>query len=211
MKRILLFGLLGGLLATGSGCGLMQAIFYYRPCVTRGDCTTGYGYDGSTGEGCVDGCDSCRGPTPAGIGPPRRAWYRDPYDDPSWDPCGDPCWDPCGECCCGRPWHRGPLSCMFALFVRGSWWGPSCGERYWGDFYGDPPDCWDSCDCYGNYDGMGTHPAACRESRQFNRYSGENFDYGMSEGRARLISQTDRAVSESPTLATQPRRAPKQQ
>ena len=75
---------------------------------------------------------------------------------PSCDSCGDscgcdPCADPCGDGCCGRCWYRGPLSCLFALFTRGCWCGPNCGERYWGDFYSDPPDCEDPCDCHGNY------------------------------------------------------------
>jgi hypothetical protein len=43
------------------------------------------------------------------------------------------------------------------LFTPNSWCGPSCGERYWGDFYSDPPDCWDPCDHCGNYTGGGCH------------------------------------------------------
>ena len=41
MKRIMLFGLLAGVLAATSGCGLFQSIFCYRPCTMRGDCGGG--------------------------------------------------------------------------------------------------------------------------------------------------------------------------
>jgi hypothetical protein len=52
------------------------------------------------------------------------------------------------------------LSCVFALIMRGcgwgsTWCGGNCGERYWGDFYNDPPDCCDPCDCHGNFTGGG--------------------------------------------------------
>jgi hypothetical protein len=78
------------------------------------------------------GCDSCGG------------------NSCGCDSCGG---NSCGDGCCGRCWYRGPLSCFFAFFSRGYWCGPNCGERYWGDFYGDPPDCEDPCDCHGNYTG----------------------------------------------------------
>ena len=43
MKRFILLSLLGGLLATNAGCGLLQAVFCCRPCAPRGDCTAAYG------------------------------------------------------------------------------------------------------------------------------------------------------------------------
>jgi len=52
------------------------------------------------------------------------------------------------------------LSCLFDILAHRSWCGPSCGERYWGDFYSDPPDIWDPCDCYGNYTGRGCQNCA---------------------------------------------------
>jgi len=58
--------------------------------------------------------------------------------------------DSCCEPCCPAP---GPLSWLFRILANRSWCGPSCGERYWGDFYSDPPDIWDPCDCGGNYTG----------------------------------------------------------
>jgi hypothetical protein len=38
------------------------------------------------------------------------------------------------------------------------WCGPSCGECYWSEWFNDPPDCCDPCDCYGNYAGPKYHP-----------------------------------------------------
>ena len=131
MKRILLFGLLGGLLSIGSGCGLMQAVFCYRPCVDRGDCVSG-----CCGATCGDDCDDCGpawGPAPA----PRRAIANDcgvTRDRPvrSWNCYQEPGMDPCGECCQEHCWHRGPLSCVFALFARETWCGPTCGRTILG-------------------------------------------------------------------------------
>jgi hypothetical protein len=231
VKRIILCGLLGGMLMTSTGCGLLQAVFCYRPCVSRGDCGPAM-----AGGECDDGCGPTCGPTRRPIrGPacaPRRAQAcadcGETCDAPCARPCrrsacrtcgscgescGDPCADPCGNGCYGRPWHRGPLSCVFAWLTSGTWWGcSSCGERYWGDFYSDPPDCWDPCDDYGNYTGGG----GCRNCG--NR-SGAPIDYGrsstsggrvddgmpMTEGN--IISQNDRAVGPAPSPASQPHRA----
>ena len=75
-----------------------------------------------------------------------------PYRRPGVRSC-----DPCGEICrpmtCHDKTFCGPLTPIFALFTRDSWRGSGCGERYWGDFYGDPPDCSDPCDRCGNYTG----------------------------------------------------------
>jgi hypothetical protein len=57
------------------------------------------------------------------------------------------------------------LSLLAALLLAGSgcrccrgWHGNdycdcSCGECYWSEWFNDPPDCQDPCDCYGNYAG----------------------------------------------------------
>lgn len=164
VKRLILFGLLGGLLATNTGCGLFQAIFCYRPCSLRNGCGPAYACDD-----CDDGCGPTCGPV---VRRPVRAMrnscgcatcgraYRTAACSScgscdSCDSCGDPCGDPCGDACYGRPWHRGPLSCAFAWLFSGFGCCSGCGERYWGDFYSDGPDCWDPCDCYGNYAGGG--------------------------------------------------------
>ncbi len=213
MKRILLFGLLGGMLTAGSGCGLMQSIFYYRPCAMRGDCT-------SCDSGGAE-CDECNGPswgpTRAPVLAPRRAVVREEYGRPVRGPACDSCEEPCHESC-GHCWHRGPLSCFFALFFQGCWSGPCCGERYWGDFYSDPPDCWDPCDCYGNYNGAECRAGNCRQERRVSKHGGEYMDYGMSEGPGgaegdtQIISETDglASPSPSPTPAAKPHKAVKQ-
>ena len=36
-----------------------------------------------------------------------------------------------------------------------TWCGCGCGERYWGDWCGDPPDCCEPCDRCGNWTGPG--------------------------------------------------------
>lgn len=164
MKRILLFSLFAGVMAASTGCGLFQSIFCYRPYVSNVGCET------ACGEGCDDGCEPACGPMrrpvrAAGYVSPRRAVLADCGDEcdaPCATPCRrancrtcDPCSDPCGTGTYARPWHRGPLSCLFALFSPCTWCGPTCGQRYWGDFYSDPPDCHDPCDGYGNYSGGG--------------------------------------------------------
>jgi hypothetical protein len=232
VKRFILFGLLATMLIVGTGCGLGQAIFGYRPCMMRGDCDCGV-----CGAGCEDDCGPVYGPRGRAVrGPvaPRRAWMTDDCGDdcgvacgrpcrPSvarrCAPCGDPCWDPCGDCCYGRCWHRGPLSCVFALLMGDCWWGRTCGERYWGDFYSDPPDCWDPCDCYGNYTGN-FGKTSCRGcNRRPGRYYTDGYaegyiDEGMDVGsmpvsEGKIISQSDRAVSPAPAPVAQPHRAVK--
>lgn len=49
--------------------------------------------------------------------------------------------------------HRGPLSWVFGLLGIGGCAHGGCGEMYWGDFHGDPPDVCDPCDQFGNYAG----------------------------------------------------------
>ena len=223
MKRILLSSLVAGMLASSTGCGLLQSVFCYRPCVSQGDCGPGYCGSGCD-EGCGPACASMRRPVRAPMRIPPRAMARancdvgcgiecgrpcrGPYCGscvPCGDPCGDPCCDPCGSGCYGRCWHRGPLSCLFALLTRGCWWGSGCGcseERYWGDFYSDPPDCWDPCDCYGNYTGGGC--ADCGGG--YGGFSGYT-DGGIASSGGQIISQTDRAVTSVPKMATVPHRA----
>ena len=234
VKRLILCGLLGGLLATTTGCGLFQAIFCYRPCVMRGDCDAAF-----AGASCEEDCDPTCGPMQRPVrglayAPRRARAYADcdvgcdvecgrPCRRPNCrncSPCGDPCADPCGECCYGRCWHRGPLSCVFALFMRGCWWGPSCGERYWGDFYSDSPDCWDPCDGYGNYTGGG-NGGRCRSCGGgydsgmggFDGYSrgpvGGRVDDGVPVPKENIVSQTDRVVGPAPKPASQPHKAAK--
>ena len=158
------FRFVGGVMAANTGCGLFQAIFCYRPCATRGDCGPGLrrrGLRRRLRAACGPIRRPVRGPACAAACAGLRRLRRRLRCR-----CGRPCrranlprLRPVRRSVCGpvrqwllRPcWHRGPLSCLFALFLPCSWCGPSCGERYWGDFYSDPPDCWDPCDGYGNY------------------------------------------------------------
>ncbi len=223
MKRLILFGLLGGMLAASSGCGLCQSIFYYRPCAGCRDCA---------GGGCGDCCDEGCGPACGARCPvrpfacaPRCARTCGDCDAGCETDCGpacrapcgrccnsgcnsccDPCGDACGDGCCERCWHRGPLSCFFALFTPCCWCGPGCGERYWGDFYSDPPDCWDPCDCHGNYTGGGCHQGGgqCRNCGGGHVDQGNVGDVVSGE---KMISQTDQVVGASPGAAQQPHKA----
>ncbi len=224
MKRLLLSGLLGGLLATNTGCGLLQAVFCYRPCMARGGCAS------CNSDDCDGGCGPVyqrpmRGPLvrharaynecePACGRPSRGVGCQ------TCETC-DPCADPCGQGSYGRCWHRGPLSCVFGLLMNGCWLGgcSGCGERYWGDFYSDPPDCWDPCDGYGNYSGGG----GCQSCGQGGVSGGcqscghranadvfdDDFQGSVQNGRERIISQNDREVVPAPTPAGQPHKAVK--
>jgi hypothetical protein len=216
VKRLILFGLLGGLLATNTGCGLLQAVFCYRPCVARGNCMPDG--IGDCGDACgpmnrpVHGMkracitDDC-GPT---CGRPCRATRCQSCID-SCDSCNscDPCADPCGSGCYGRPWHRGPLSCVFALFMPCTWCGGNCGERYWGDFYSDPPDCWDPCDCYGNYSGgSSSECSTCGGGNASGgcRNCGNPVGGGMTVDEGNVVSRSSRTGGSVSRTAYQPRR-----
>ena len=226
MKRFILFGLLGGLLATNAGCGLLQAIFCCHPCGPRGDCVAGYG-----GDCCDEGCGPRCGPAARCGGPPRCARGCADGDmgcgggcgapcrggcGRSCGPCDDPCADPCGNGCYGRCWYRGPLSCVFALVMRGfgwgaTWCGPNCGERYWGDYYNDPPDCCDPCDCHGNYTGGGCrscgggyHGGYTGGPGGFEGYSrnsvGGRINDGLPAARDNIVSESERIIPNSTRL-----------
>ena len=93
-----------------------------------------------------------------------------------------------------------------------TWCGPSCGERYWGDFYSDPPDCWDPCDCHGNFTGGGCHSCRNGHGGGYSRDDmGDGYvDEGMPVSDGNVISQNDRVVGQTSNGATQPHRAMKQ-
>ncbi|MHB1037723.1 MAG: hypothetical protein ACYC35_24685 [Pirellulales bacterium] len=69
--------------------------------------------------------------------------------------CGSGCEADCGETCgpaCGARCGCGPVArhCGAGCTACGGW---GCGDRYWGDFYSDPPEVFDPCDNCGNYTG----------------------------------------------------------
>jgi hypothetical protein len=92
-------------------------------------------------------------------------------------PCGTAACEPCGTACgpgvssckflyghCGPPREpcivtgvRGVFA-AFGFHCCGCENG--CGEKYWGDWCSDPPDCWDPCDCHGNFVGGCSGPPA---------------------------------------------------
>jgi len=205
----MLFSLLGGMLLTNTGCGLLQAVFCYHPRGMRGVCDS---------PAMVCEGEECGG---AVCGPSCR-----PRCGTVCSSCGcNDCSGFCNPYCC-RPWHRGPLSCVFALLMPGCWCGSSCGERYWGDFYTDPPDCWDPCDCHGNYTGVYENPNAgygyptgtcphCGAARGTTTYSARNvtngtvINSGISTTEAPVVSRNERTVSPAPTPVAQPHRAAK--
>lgn len=125
IKRTVMLALMSTLLAASSGCGILHGVAY-QPLGPCGPMAGG----GACGQVCGEvGCGEM------GCG--------------EVDCCEPNCCEPC----------RGPyrpfagLACFVDLFRPVTWCGPVCGERYWGDFYGDPPQCWDPCDPCGNYVG----------------------------------------------------------
>ena len=109
------------------GAGLGNACGMTDACNSCGDCGS------SCGSSCDSCCDSCS------------------------EPCCNSCGSCCGECTCGCCGGPGILLHIFRLFHPNHWIGCGnncgCGEIYWGDFHGDPPDCCDPCDCRGNFTG----------------------------------------------------------
>jgi hypothetical protein len=148
-KRAIVLIVVSGLLAAACGCNVCRAILYdpFGPntlCDGR-RCGT---YAGPVIRGPV--CDEECGPGPIRAGLACRG--------PLVGPCGDGCCDDCGGPTCRHHCGiiRGPLTLVFALFGAGAYrCGPcgGCGERYWGDWYGDPPECCDPCDSWGNFTG----------------------------------------------------------
>lgn len=142
-----------GILVAASGCNVMHAVF----CDPFGTWTP---RDGRFCGTC--GCDEACGPIceePCGPGPFRGGYgVRSAIAGP-WV---EGCCEECGEVPCGRRCGiiRGPLSLVFSVLGAGDYrdcgFGEpcsGCGERYWGDWYSDPPDWIDPCDCRGNFTG----------------------------------------------------------
>jgi hypothetical protein len=219
-RQAILIGFAFSLLAT-SGCGVGHTLLY-EPFGPNSLCdTTNCGARGVASE-CDDACDAPRGRVV------RRAEVCHRVHGEACGACGDPCEEECvgrrGHC-----GHWGPLTWVFNLFRYRTFPCSGCGERYWGDWYGDPPDCNDPCDHYGNYTGRG------RPARGYDEPVVEQDDLAHGSGRKcrkcaereatrsvatprtasraappyapRMISQTDRVVksaegAQTPHLAT---------
>jgi hypothetical protein len=95
-------------------------------------------------------------------------------------------------------------------------WCPSCSkERYWSDFYNDPPDCEDPCDCYGNYKACkgcswGRKPRG-QKYREYNEVPQEETimegEEGTVTGDRVVPSNQQRTNKVQPTPANQPHKA----
>ncbi len=141
-RRIIFLSVVCGLLATG-GCRAVQKVLY-SPLGPGTMCSM---------EHCSD-CDAI--PSDAGCGgcgvcDDCAPVDRDSSCDSACGECGG-CRDACGcggPCCCCRV-----FGWIGELLDPEAWCGGSCGEIYWGDFHGDPPDCRDPCDGCGNFTGV---------------------------------------------------------
>jgi len=140
LQRLMLLGMVCGLMAAATGCGLcyntVGAPFGPGTICTTGNCG---------GHSCESSCGSSCGGS-----------------------CGD-CADPSAQC--------GPLTIVHKLLHPQKWNCGSCGERYWGDFHGDPPECCDPCDRCGNFTGAGSD--GCNSG---NGGGGYNMEYGGGSG-----------------------------
>lgn len=175
-KRILLLCLFCGLLGISAGCQV--ACWPY--CGTGGDPDLNWGPGSQTCDS-EPACGDCGGGGGGGCGGcgllarcrARRACVDDCGGGGDCGGCGPirgtACGDPCGSGCRQRP-IVGPLSWLGALFTHDSYWGNSCGRyRYWGDFYGDPPDINDPCDDCGNHTGRGCQSGDCQSGAVMRR------------------------------------------
>jgi hypothetical protein len=177
-KQAMVLVLLSAALAASCGCGVCRSVVY-------DPFGCGVGCDGRRcgpvcEEPCGPVCEEPCGPLRGRCGP--RGAIAGPCDEGCGE-CGMP------ACGCRCRFVRGPLSFVFALFTAGSYrgcWG-GCGERYWGDWYGDPPDCGDPCDCHGNFTGGGC--SSCR---------GGEASADMAVGRIGNPSYVDGVVTPQP-------------
>jgi len=216
IKHAVLICLAVGLVAAASGCGVCRTILYepfgpnslvdMRSCGVR------------AGDSECDGdCGMPRG-GPCGHRPCLARLNRaacEPCDDAACDdaPCDDAGYGRCGRC--GRCGHGGLLAWVFGLLRGSTYCDSGCGERYWGDWYGDPPDCHDPCDQCGNYIGRGRPseeyasgpaddlarasgrdcPQCAQRSQAARRPQSVPIASGVRSPYApRLVSQTDRVV-----------------
>ena len=228
MKRILLLCLMSCVAAAASGCA----------------CNSWVSAPFGPGTVCdSSGCGGACGAT--ACGPTACASACQPVCDDCGMACGGACSEPCetacGQCagascaaCCPP---SGPLTWLFVLLSQG-YCGPSCGEVWWGDWHGAPPDCSDPCNRCGEYTGRGapacescgtgyagevrqagtTHVASKRANTRVARGrvsvkpTGGQITDPSSQYAPRLISTSDRAVGPgrpgSVPQATLPRRMP---
>ncbi len=197
IQRAAIILFVGGLLASAGGCGVIHALVY-EPFGPNSLCDATHCQDGSCGS-CAAfvapaeeaGCGVATGPR----GPRCRV-----HRVFGCRVCANAC-EPCGETCgdvydCRRP---GPLTWLFGFLRCGTFCGSGCGERYWGDWYGDPPDGCDPCDNYGNFTGgsNGGSNGGCSSC-------GGAPEYAASTARRATCSQCGQSVAGTPTKSAKP-------
>ena len=191
MKRTLLLCLASCLAALASGCACNSWVHApFGPGTicdsSRGGCgpcaatTCGPTACGSTCEPVCDDCGSdCGGA--CGVA------------------CGGPCETACGgcgeDCCAACCPPRGPLTWLFSLLARG-YCGPSCGEVWWGDWHGAPPDCSDPCNRCGEFTGGGA--PACESCGTGHAAQVRQFDTPHVAGRCTNGNACGRSVGANP-------------
>lgn len=191
MRRAIVAGLLAVAMASGTGCCCHSSFeeWVFSPfgpgtLADRTHCPPSCGPAcGVCTPVCAEvTCDSC-GCAPCGC-----------------DPCGcDPCGcDPCATRC------QGPLSFVLGL-LHPICWGcdGGCGEMYWGDFHGDPPDLCDPCDRCGNWTGEVYGSPAYQQPPGCSTCN--NAPMTMTspmESQSRIISETDEVVTPARRVPT---------
>ena len=192
MKRTLLLCLVSCVAAAAGGCAC-------GPCMMApfGPGTVCDSSGGCCGPCGVTACESTCGPTACGT-----TCETGCSDCDCGGSCSEPCETVCDQCagascnaCCPPV---GLLTWLFGPLFQG-YCGDGCGEVWWGDWHGAPPDCCDPCDRCGNYTGRGA--PACESCGT--QYSGEvHRAAGMHVGTARANRNVTGAhVSVSPTVS----------
>lgn len=149
MKRTLAALLMAGLCVLGTGCtncGWVYEPFGPGTLCAGGPCDGGCGGCASPGCGACEApacttcaapaCTSCAAPTPA-------ACSCETACDTCDRSCGGTCASPCG-----------PLTWLFNVLNAGCYCGDGCGEMWWGDFHGAPPECCEPCNRMGEWTGQ---------------------------------------------------------
>jgi hypothetical protein len=161
MKRAFLAGLLAAAVASSTGCCHIGREFVYGPFGPGTSCDTTH---------CGQGDCGCQPFGPAAVCGIDRG-----YGPACEAPCGDSCGAPSGPCDAGGPGPcgacnscgpngncRGPLTFVLGLLHPATWGcGSGCGEVYYGDFNGDPPDLCDPCDRMGGWTGGDCSTGGC--------------------------------------------------
>jgi hypothetical protein len=171
MRRTIAAFMSAGLLILGTGCA--SCGWVYAPFGPGTLCT------GAPCDGCgVAGCTGCAAPAAVRAGAP------------ACDDCGMACGGACAPC--------GPLTWLFRLLNCG-FCGDGCGEMWWGDFHGAPPEACDPCNRRGDYTGRQGGVVIPKSGGCSSCGEGQTIDY--------TFRQTPRVLAQSPPSAA-PSRAP---